>query len=262
MIALFGLIGLSLAPNPPTALAEAEGHFAAGVAARGDADAARPHFAKAARLYDELWRYPIRNPALAMNRARAHRLAGNLPASLAAVHEGLADFRCDRSLQVELEDARGAVEYAHGDLAASCRPPPLRGIGTRMSPLEAFLIAAVLWFAVCLGVARFAMTRVPGWLFGSGVCLVALAILGGFHWQDARGQTSERSRPSTIVARSCDLKTGNGDLWPDRLKWKLPPGAEVRELARRGGWIQVELVSGAAGWIPEDAAITIPASGR
>jgi hypothetical protein len=115
----------------------------------------------------------------------------------------------------------------------------------------------VLWLAVCLGVARFAMTRVPGWLLGSAASLVALALLGGFWWHDARRQTNEHARPLIIVKQECALKAGNGDSWPDRLKWRLPPGVEVRELARRGGWIQVELASGAAGWLPETHAITI-----
>ena len=30
----------------------------------------------------------------------------------------------------------------------------------------------------------------------------------------------------------------------------LPAGAEVRELSRRGGWVQVELPGGAVGWLP------------
>jgi hypothetical protein len=258
MTTLFALIGLSLTPSPPQATIEAERHFAAGAAARDDADVARVHFAKAAHLYDELWEHPVRNAALAKNRARAHRLAGNLPAAVAALHDGLRVARYDRSLQVEMEDARGAVEYFHADLAAACRPAPLRGISTRMSPAEAYLITAVLWVAACFGVARYRMTRVPGWLFASAASLVLLAILAGFWWQDARRQASDAAKPLIIVSQSCDLKAGNGELWPDRLKWKLPPGAELRELARRGGWIQVELVSGTVGWIPEDAAITLP----
>ena len=49
MTALFALIGLSLAPSPQDGLTEAERNFAAGVAARHDAEAARSWFAKSAR---------------------------------------------------------------------------------------------------------------------------------------------------------------------------------------------------------------------
>jgi len=253
MTSLLALIGLSLAPSPPEAVAHAERQFAAGVAARENGDAARTHFAEAARLFDSVWMNGIRNPELAKNRARSHRLAGNLPTAIAALHDGLAVARYDRELQVELEDARGAVEYAHADLAGACRPTPPRGIATRMSPLEAFLIAAALWFAACLGIARFAMTRIPGWLIAAAACTSALAILATLWGLDQRRRAAEEARPLVIVNREQPLKAGNGDTWPDRLKWKLPGGAEARELSRRGGWIQIELANGAAGWIPESA---------
>lgn len=258
--ALFALIGLSLAPSPGERLGEAERHFAAGAQSRADADVARSHFAKAAKAYDDLWRSGIHNAALAKNRARAHRLAGNLPAAIAALYDGLAVARYDRELQVELEDARAAVSFPHEDLASACRPPPLRGISTRMSQLEAFLIAGALWLCSCLAAARFAMTRVPGWISASGLALVALALLGWFWREDVRLRTEERERPWVVISRDSRLKGGNGESWPDRLKWTLPPGSEVRELSRRGGWIQVELASGAAGWIPESH--TVPRSSR
>lgn len=255
MTALFALIGLGLAPSPPEALAEAERHFAAGVADRENGDAARAHFADAALVFDSLWASGFHNPALAKNRARSHRLAGNLPAALAALHEGLAIARHDRELQVELEDARGAVEYAHADLGAACRPPAPHGIGTRMSKLETFLILGALWFATCLGLARFAMTRVPGWMIASIGSASALALLTTLWVLDQRRVADANVRPLVIVNRLQSLKAGNGDSWSDRLKWKLPAGAEARELSRRGGWIQIELANGTAGWIPESAAI-------
>ena len=40
----------------------------------------------------------------------------------------------------------------------------------------------------------------------------------------------------------------------------LPRGAEVRELARRGGWMQVEIPGGAVGWVPL-AAVIVPTEG-
>src|ERR1700733_2317725 len=74
---------------PTEVLTRAERAFTEGATHRDDADAARPWFREAARGYDELWRRGFRNPTLALNRARAHRLAGNLPASIAAFHDGL-----------------------------------------------------------------------------------------------------------------------------------------------------------------------------
>ena len=256
-LALFGLIGLSLQRADETILADAERSFSEGVMTRNDAATARKHFSRSAQDYDELWRNGHRNPALARNRARAHRLAGNLPEAIAALHAGLAVARYDRSLQVELEDARSAIRYPHDDLAEQCRPRPIGGIGTRMSALEACLAAGGLWLLVCLGAARFAMTRVPAWLFASGIALLALATLGGFWWHDHDRQSEANARPLLIVKDETALKLGNGESWPDRAKWKLPRGVEVRELARRGGWIQVELAGGTVGWLPEANAIPV-----
>jgi hypothetical protein len=240
-----------------TVVADAERAFAEGVNARNDAEAARRYFGDAARGYDELWRRGCRNAALALNRSRAHRLAGDLAAAIAALHEGLFIARYDRRLEVELEDARSAVAYSHDDLAALCRPKPAGGIGSRMSPLEAYLAAGLLWLVTCLGIARFAMTRVPGWLLISAMAAGCLLVLGGLWWQDWRNQSKEQGRPLVIVNPDAALKAGNGETWPDRLKWRLPRGAEARELTRRGGWIQVQLAGGPVGWLPGSSAISV-----
>lgn len=239
-------------------LSRAEYEFTQGVKFRDDAAVARPFFHQAARAYDELWRRDHRRPELALNRARAHRLAGDLPGAIAALHEGLAAARFDRRLQVELEEARSAVQYPlDGVLAAECRPQPARTIGTRMSPVEAYLIAAVLWLLASAGAARFAMTRAPRWLLLAGTGLVCLAVLGGFWWYDWRQQHQENARPLVVVRRDTVLRRGNGDSFPPRFDSRLPAGVEARILSTRGGWVQVELAGGAAGWLPEDSILDV-----
>jgi hypothetical protein len=254
-LALFALIGLSLAPSDDELLARAEQFFAMGVRTKNDAALARPLFAKSAEAYDQLWNRGHNRPAIAANRARAHRLAGDLPGAIAALHEGRTVARYDRGLQVELAEARAAVPYHSEDLAAQCRPQQDRGIGTRMSPIEAYLAVGGLWLIACLGVARFAMSRAPGWLAGTGLALVAIIALGWLWRED--WQARANLRPLVIVKHESRFKTGNGETWPDRLKWSLPPGVEARELTRRGGWVQVELASGVAGWLPETSLIEV-----
>ena len=107
-----------------------------------------------------------------------------------------------------------------------------------------------------LAAARFAMTRAPAWLGVSGVSLAALAVLGGLSWQDARARSD--ARPLVVVADDVFLRRGNADSYPPRLEPKLPRGAEARELGRRGGWVQVELAGGAAGWVPEASLLPVP----
>lgn len=242
-------------PSDDNLQADAEAAFARGTELRLDSLQARPHFTRAAASYDELWARGHRSPALALNRSRAHRLAGDLPKAIVAFNDGLAVARYDRDLQVGLEDARAAVAYPlEGELAAECRSKPRATIGTRMSSTEAYIAAGVLWLFACLGGARFWMTRATGWLAFVGGCCVGLLVLGWLWRQDERQRDS---RPLVIVKVDIELRKGNGPSYPLRFAQRLPRGVEARELTRRGGWVQVELADGAVGWLPEAAVLNV-----
>jgi hypothetical protein len=244
------------ASSASDALATAEREFAEGVELRNDSAKARPAFARAAESYDALWNGGYRTPELALNRARAHRLAGNLPKCIAALHAGLAVARFSRPLRIELEDARAAVQFPlDGDLAAQCRPKPLRGIGTRMSPADAWFLAGFLWLLACACVARFAMARSVLWLAFAGLFVAGLLLLGGFWLQDARQRERDESLPLLVLTDDAMLRKGNAEAFPPRVEPALPRGTEVRELARRGRWVQVQLPGGPIGWVPEKAVI-------
>lgn len=244
-------------------LAGAERAFAEGVESRGDSEKARAAFARSASGYDELWRRSHRNPELALNRANAHRLAGNLPAAILALHDGLAVSRWNRPLQVALGDARGAVAYpVTGDMAAQCKPTTRATIGTRVSALDAWAIGGVLWLVACAGVARFAMTRAPSWLAVAGGAVVALGVLGVLWLRDSRHQERESEHPLVVVNTESLLRKGNGEAFPARIEPRLPRGVEARKLTERGGWVQVRLAGGVVGWLPASAVLTsrVPAA--
>jgi hypothetical protein len=246
----------ALASPPRETLAEAERAFAEGVELRHDSARAKPAFARAAARYDLLWNEGFHTPELALNRARAHRLAGNLPKCIAALHDGLAVARFSRLLQVELDDARAAVAFPlDGELAAQCRPKRANTVSTRMSVADAWGAAGVLWLLACAGVARFVMTRNTLWFTVAGLGVVGSAGLGWLWIQDARYRALEEVLPLLVVTRDAPLRRGNAEAYPPRIDTPLPPGAEVRELARRGGWVQVQLPGGAIGWLPESAVI-------
>ncbi len=248
------------ASSPSDALASAEQAFAEGVELRNDSAKAKPAFARAAAAYDSLWNQGFHTPELALNRARAHRLAGNLPKCIAALHDGLAVARFARPLQIELDAARAAVQFPiEGDLAAQCRPKTTITLSTRMSPADAWFTAGFLWLVACACVARFAMTRNYLWLGFAAFWLAALLLLGGLWLQDARVRQRNEPLPLRVVAEDTMLRKGNSDAYPPRLEPALPKGTEVRELTRRGGWVQVQLPGGAIGWLPE--AATIPCGG-
>jgi hypothetical protein len=261
---LLVLLAVSISSPGSTGLSEgalltiAEQSFAEGISLRHDSDKARPAFARSAIAYDELWQRGFRNPELTLNRAHAHQLSGNLPLAIAALHEGLAVARWNRSLQVALEEARSSVGYPlTGDLSSQCRPTIVPSISSRMSPVEAWGIAALLWILVCVGIARFAMTRAMWWLMFAALATVALAILGSMWLHDYRQMQSENETPLLIVKDDVYLRRGNSREYPARLEARLPRGVEVRELSRRGGWLQVRLASGIIGWLPETAVLGV-----
>lgn len=253
-------LGLSVAPAPAAApgdvLAAAERAFAKGVELRADSERARPAFAQSAAAYDELWARGHRAPELALNRGRAHRLAGDLPRCIAALHDGLAVARFSRPLQMELDDARARVLYPlEGALAEQGRPHRPRTVSARMSPSDAWYLAGSLWLLACAGAVRFAMTRAAVGLVFAGLCMCALAALGVLWGADARQHGPDESLPLLVVASDVHLRKGNATEYPTRIEPALPKGAEVRELTRRGGWVQVQLPGGTVGWLPETTII-------
>jgi hypothetical protein len=126
-----------------------------------------------------------------------------------------------------------------------------------MSPTEAWLIASSLWLVACGGLARFVMARTMRWLLLTGIALAALALLGGAWFQDCRQQQQDKATPLLIVKEDVLLRRGNSRDYPARLEPRLPRGVEIRELSRRGGWVQVRLASGAIGWIPETVVLKV-----
>ena len=137
-----------------------------------------------------------------------------------------------------------------GELAAEARPRPITGISSRMSPADAWTVALLLWVASCAGAARFAMTRNALWFTLTAPGLLGLVVIGGLWYQDARRRERDELHPLLVVSDDTTLRKGNATAYPPRFDSVLPKGAEVRELSRRGGWVQVLLPGGAAGWIP------------
>ncbi|MBA4066958.1 MAG: hypothetical protein C0501_25270 [Isosphaera sp.] len=237
-------------PSDAEALAAAERAFADGVGLRHDAARARPAFARAAAGYDGVWARGYHTPELALNRAAAHRLAGDLPRAVVALNEGRRAAPWSRAVQVALDDARSAVAYPAG-LEAQCRPVSRVGLRDRVSPAEAWAVAAGLWLLACAAAARFAMTRRAAWLMVAVLSATGLVAAAGFWLHDR----DEDASPVVVLADDAVLRKGNADTYPARLDGVLPHGAEARVLGERGGWVQVRLAGGAVGWLPAGAVL-------
>lgn len=230
--------------------------FHEGIAARADAAAARQHFADAAKGFDQDWREGKRTRELALNRGRAHFLAGNLPEAVRAFRDGLALAPWDAALQAGLNHCRTKVAYPPAAKPEErLQPDSLTAIRHRVSPDD--LAVASFGFSLCLVVCLGArLTVQPGWasplaLVGGAGLLLVIA-LGVKLELDA---AAERTHPVLVVASDATLRTGNAASFDPRLAFPVPRGAEVRELHRRGGWVQVRLPGGAVGWLPEESVL-------
>lgn len=230
--------------------------FQEGTKLRGDAAAAREHFILAALHYQGAWDAGHRTPAWALNRGRAHFLAGNLPGAVRAFRDGLAHAPWDADLQAGLAHCRTRVAYpTPAEPAERVRPDPLTALRHRVSPADLFVAAAVGSLLVTAGLATRLTTR-PGWstpvtAVGAVVVLAVAAVAVKLELDAA----ADHESPVRVVAADTVLRSGNGTTFDARLPSPLPRGAEVRELRRRGGWVQVGLPGGAVGWLPEAAVI-------
>jgi hypothetical protein len=230
--------------------------FMEGVHAREDAIVARQEFAQAASTFDILWASGHYTPALALNRGRAHHLAGNHPQAIRAFRDGLDLYPWDAELQRSLTLARSAVAYpTETDSTGRVRPDPPRSLRHRVSPWDLFIAAAVCSLLLTVGLARRLTARDTWSVPLAGVGLLGLALVAAAAVKIDLDTRADRANPVLVMTAAEVLRTGNGTAFPPRLDAQLPRGAEVRELARRGGWVQVELPGGAVGWVRETVVL-------
>jgi len=235
-------------------LADAATAYNAGLAERADSAKARPHFVRAAELYESAWDRGARTPAVARNMAQARYLAGDLGRCIADYRRGLRIFPHDVDLRNGLAFARGRVEYPFvGDLAETARPrdPPSLLDRLPVSPTRLALVALGLWSIGWLVLARAWITARGGLALSGGALVIAAMLIGGWlGWEDGRKRAHWAEPTAVVMAPGTDLRTGNSDEYPKRLDGRLPAGVEVRLLGERGGWLQIELADGTVGWAP------------
>ncbi len=237
-------------------LREAESAFRAGALARDNPTAARPHFQKAASLYEALRQRGIQNAALCRNEGNAHFLAGDLPRAILAYRRGLRLVPSDEILRAHMAYARDQVAYpgsvSLGRPAGDHRPPWLPDL----SPKACLLLFLGFYSAACFGATRWWMTRNRSL---GGVTLAAAgiaALLGVSLWMNEWTIRQESLHP--LVAITEDgvlLRKGNGFSYPPRHETPVNRGVEARLLVSRGEWIQIRLGGGETGWVPRAYAL-------
>ena len=175
--------------------------------------------------------------------------ADPLPEAVRDHRAALAARPWDAGVRAGLDACRARVAHPDPpDPALRTRPDPPTGLRHRVGPLDLLLGSAVGSGLLAAGLVARRSVRPPwaGPLVGGGAAVLAgVAVVAGL--------TAGPPDPGRVVAEPTPLRTGNGPSFPARIT--LPAGAEVRELHRRGGWVQVELPGGGVGWVPGAALV-------
>ena len=259
ILALSLVAGQPAGPVDPGLEESARDAFRLGVSERENAAVARPHFARSAVEYRQLWDRGRRFAGLARAWARAAFLAGDPAEAIAAAQAGLRISANHGGLQRDLETYRDAV---NSDSMAKpderLRPARLAGVRSRLSGWDLFWLTAGASVLFGIGAAsRFTTGRV--WATPLAVLGIAgLLACGGLAVMSALDERDDLASPLWIVRVEQPLRKGNGDSHAPRIELPLPRGTEVREVSRRGGWVQVRVAGGAVGWLPERVLIPVP----
>jgi hypothetical protein len=152
-----------------------------------------------------------------------------------------------RALLIEL---RQSVNYPVPDM----RPTePLWLVWPALSHSGKMLAAwCLLLVATLVGWRR---RRWMAYLLVAAVSLIAIGVIAVRALLERSEQQRNELQPIVVVAQDTFLRRGNGEEYSPRITAPLPPGAEVRRLFERHGWLQVELANGVVGWLPVGSVI-------
>jgi hypothetical protein len=234
---------------PPVAEAE----FAAGVAARADAVQARVHLLRAVDAWRKLAEAGTSSPSELVNWGHAAWLADDGPQALAAYAAAWRRVPGDPLIRLAWTTARQSVRVsADSELAP---PRALQTWWQWARPRWPWFQALVVGLSATVGAAmllRWWQTAQSRWGYAASASVLLAAVLSAGPLL-AESERQAWQTPVAVVRAPVALRTGNGLSYPPRLAAPLPAGWEVRPLAQRGTWLQVEVrthTGVAVGWLP------------
>jgi len=238
-------------------LAAAESAFRQGVENKPRLLVARKHFSVAVDAYRELHRRGYRSAALYRNLGNAGVLADRWPEAIWAFHVGLRLDPNDSVMQEHLAFARGKVLYplaGQGRPEADAWPAWLR----RPPPLGVLCMLIAVYVLACVSVTASFLWRTTALLVLTGLTGLTLGALSIAWWHVSSLAEIDRQTPLVVLIENADFYRGNGASYPRHpILAQLPRGLEVRQLHRRGSWLQVRLTTGETGWVHRDQALVV-----
>jgi hypothetical protein len=256
---IFRFTALSLPDDELVAKARAA--FQAGLAVRQDSTLARPLFVEAAEACGDIVGGGCHDASIYKSEGNAWLLAGDLPRAILAYRQGLVHDPANRPMQACLEYARDQVVYHHPDNLGrppSASPRWLLIYGLPASTLGWLMVAS--WAVALLMFVYWRCSRMhqlSRLLLSVSAVLFALvpvfALVLIFRVSDYHQAQAE-----SVVVVSQDgivLRVGNGLSYLPKYQTALNQGVEARLLFTRGDWLQIELLTGEAGWVPRQAVV-------
>lgn len=177
----------------------------------------------------------------AINRGRAHWLAGNVPEAMRAFREGERLAPWNAEVRTDLNTARDA-------LGTTAPAPSFAG---RVGPADVWIVAVLSSLAVGVSGTVWMLTRRRTMLIVAGagitgwIALVVVTLLA-----------AKRDEPFAIVAvERAILRQGNAESYDATSPEPLPLGTELTVFGNRGGWRHIRTPMGRIGWLPETALL-------
>jgi hypothetical protein len=235
----------------------AEAAFRKGVEYKDRFLQARPHFAKAADQYYKLHELGVRSPALYRNLGDAALLADRLPESIWAYHMSVALDPNNARAREHLAFARSKVLYppsGQGRLDPDTWPAWLHRPTLRQLLWTWIAAYAVACVSVTISILRARAGRPLGaWVWLASIGAVLALTSGVALWQMNQRVEADHASPLVVVAENTPFYLGNATSYPPHASLpRLPRGMEVRQIHRRGDWLQVRLTTGEIGWLPAE----------
>lgn len=217
-------------------------------------EAAVADFRAAAERYEQLLADGLVNAKLLYNLGGAYLLSGDLGRAIVSYRHALDLAPRDARLQANLA-------YARSLRMDQLRPSAQRALLDRMVAFHrsypqawrqrAFAFTwAALW--VVLIVQAFRPTLL-GRVMAVTLALASSAVGGTIAYDALRPPAEE----GVVVSDEVVVRKGNGEGYEPMYAEPLHEGTEFVIRDRRPGWLEIELVDGAHGWVPERAVAEI-----
>lgn len=225
--------------------------------ARGNEQYAKGDYAGAVGSYEAILAAGIENSAVFYNLGNACFRSNALGRAILYYEKALKLDPSDADARENLRFARQRIR----DRIPEEEPPFLVALLVRIRDSLRLEQVTRIYLALHWG----AMILASVWILSAGrragvVCGIASVVvfalaLGAGGWMLAQGRARGAQEAAIVLAEKADVLSGPGS--ENTLLASVHEGTRVRMHNRRGGWIQVTLPDGRAGWVQEAALASI-----